>query len=139
LGKSFDNLPYHQHTHIWIQIEGPSAVARTHKLYKTIFGAVAGTNTQTGSSPSHRSCIFITKDEELGQIYVLCLLESAVQISPARPKLLSPKKAILEHYFSIDRIFVVFSFSVLGQTGNLSASFTYANWFFTQNYRGCLL
>jgi hypothetical protein len=92
-----------------------------------------------GSSPTYPLRIDMTKDEKVGQIYVLCLLESAVQISPARPKLLSPKKAILEHYFSIDRIFVVFSFSVLGQTENLSASFTYANWFFTQNYRGCLL
>jgi len=64
---------------------------------------------------------------------------SQVQILPARPKLTLPKKAILEHYLSTDRIFVVFSFSVLGQTENLSASFTYVNWFDTQNYRGCLL
>jgi hypothetical protein len=57
----------------------------------------------------------------------LCSLESAVQISPARPKLILPKKAILERYFSIDRIFVVLSYSVLSQTENLSASFTYVN------------
>jgi hypothetical protein len=38
-----------------------------------------------------------------------------------------PKKAILERYFSIDRIFVVLSFSVLSQAENLSASFTYVN------------
>jgi len=54
-----------------------------HCFYQ--FGAVAGTNTQTGSSLNHRPCIFITKDGELGQIHVLCLLESTVQISPARP------------------------------------------------------
>jgi hypothetical protein len=49
---------------------------------KRLSGAVAGTNTQTGSSPTHRSCIFITKDEELGQIY-MPLFELSVQISPA--------------------------------------------------------
>ena len=34
------------------------------------YGAVAGISTQKGSSPTHRSCIFITKDGELGQISV---------------------------------------------------------------------
>jgi len=37
---------------------------------RTVAGAVAETNTQTGSSPSHRSCIFITKDEEPDQTCV---------------------------------------------------------------------
>ena len=44
-----------------------------------------GIRTQKGSSPTHRSCIFITKDEELGQIY-MPLFELSVQISPAPPK-----------------------------------------------------
>jgi hypothetical protein len=50
------------------------------------YGAVAGTNTQKGSSPTYPLRIDMTKDEKVGQIYVLCLLESAVQISPAPPK-----------------------------------------------------
>ena len=37
---------------------------------RTVAGAVAGIRTQKGSSPTHRSYIFITKDEELGQIYM---------------------------------------------------------------------
>jgi hypothetical protein len=75
------------------------------------YGAVAGIRTQTGSSPTHRSCIFITKDEKVGQIYVLCLLESAVQISSARP---NSFRQIKENssLFLISKHILVFSLKV---------------------------
>jgi hypothetical protein len=47
-----------------------------------------------GSSPTYPLRIDMTKDEKVGQIYVLCLLESSVQISPAPPKQASSEQKL---------------------------------------------
>jgi hypothetical protein len=56
-------------------------------------GAVAGIRTQTGSSPSDRLRIVLTKDEELGQIYTSLFVGIVGSNLSASPKLLSAKEA----------------------------------------------